>query len=69
MNKNLGPSVFCSELHIVEDIENYCFNRYFDYLEASGTYIREYLEENDWFTYTYDLRDYWAYRVTIKKIS
>ena len=40
----------------------------YDYLEASTTYIREYLEENDWFTYTYDLGDDWQHRVTIEKI-
>ncbi len=40
----------------------------FDYLEASTTYIREYLEENDWFTYTYDLGDNWEHRVTIEKV-
>lgn len=55
-------------LHIVEDVEDYYFDTYFDYLEASSTYIREYLEENDWFTYTYDLGDYWEHRVTVEKV-
>ena len=40
----------------------------FDIAEASEIYIREYLEENDWFTYTYDFGDKWAHRVTIEKI-
>lgn len=40
----------------------------YDYLEASSIYIREYLEENDWFTYTYDLGDDWQHRVTIEKV-
>jgi len=39
-----------------------------DFIEASSTYIREYLEGNDWFTYTYDLGDDWQHRVTIEKI-
>ncbi len=40
----------------------------YDYLEASETFIREYLEENDWFTYVYDLGDYWRHRVTVEKV-
>lgn len=40
----------------------------YDYLEASETFIREYLEENDWFTYIYDLGDDWQHRVTIEKV-
>jgi hypothetical protein len=40
----------------------------YDYIEASNTYIREYLEQNDWFTYSYDLGDQWQHRVTIEKI-
>lgn len=40
----------------------------FDTIEASKTYIREYLEDNDWFTYTYDMGDDWQHRVTIEKI-
>lgn len=40
----------------------------FDEIEASTTYISEYLEENEWFTYTYDLGDDWEHRVTIEKV-
>ena len=47
------------ELRIIEDADEFMDIGYgpYDYLEASTTYIREYLEENDWFTYTYDLGD------------
>ncbi len=56
-------------LRIAEDVEEFALDwGYFDYIEASTTYIREYLEENDWFTYTYDLGDQWDHRVTIEKI-
>ena len=40
----------------------------FDYIEASTTYIREFMEEEEWFTYTYDFGDHWKHRVTIEKI-
>lgn len=43
-------------------------NEPYDYIEASETYIREYLEENEWFAYTYNLGDGWQHRVTIEKI-
>lgn len=58
------------ELRIIENADEYMDIGYgpYDYLEASTTYIREYLEENDWFTYTYDLGDDWQHRVTIEKI-
>lgn len=56
------------ELHILEDADDATgFGRY-DSLEASTTYIREYLEENDWFTYIYDMGDYWQHRVTVEKV-
>lgn len=57
------------ELRITEDAEEYAGGYGpFDYLEASTTYIREYLEENEWFTYTYDLGDNWQHRVTVEKV-
>lgn len=56
------------ELRIMEGVEDYLQDYYFDYQEASETYIREYLEENDWFTYVYDLGDDWSHRVTVEKI-
>ena len=37
-------------------------------MEASDTFMREFLEENDWFTYTYDLGDDWQHRVTVEKV-
>ena len=40
----------------------------FDALEASETYINEYLESEKWFTYTYDFGDNWRHRVTIEKV-
>ncbi len=57
------------ELRVVEQAEEYEFSyEPFDYIEASTTFIREYLEKNDWFTYTYDLGDDWQHRVTVEKI-
>ena len=56
------------ELRIAEDAEEFDVGYGpYDYVEASSTYIREYLEENDWFTYTYDLGDEWQHRVTVEK--
>lgn len=55
-------------LHIFEDIDDFNFVNIYDFAEASGTYIREYMETNGWFTYTYDLGDCWDHRVTIEKI-
>lgn len=60
---------FHQELRIIEGADEYEIGYGpYDYLEASTTYIREYLEENNWFTYTYDLGDHWNHRVTIEKI-
>lgn len=57
------------EIRLVEEADEFDIGYGpFDYIEASTTYIREYLEENDWFTYTYDLGDDWQHRVTIEKI-
>lgn len=55
-------------LHIFEDIEDFESGDIYDYAESSRTYIREYMESNDWFTYTYDLGDCWNHRITIEKI-
>lgn len=55
------------QLNIIEGADDF-FDGAFDCIEASETYIREYLEENDWFTYTYDLGDDWQHRVTVEKI-
>ena len=60
---------YYQDLHIVEDADEFDIGYGpWDYMEASTTYIREYLEENDWFTYVYDLGDDWQHRVTIEKI-
>lgn len=40
----------------------------FDLLDSSKTYINEYMENQGWFTYTYDFGDDWQHRVTIEKI-
>ena len=56
------------ELHIMEDVDDFVGIGPWDYREAGTTYIREYLEENDWFTYTYDLGDCWDHRVTVEKV-
>lgn len=58
------------ELRIMDDMEEYEMDSYdkYDLAEASSTYIREYMEENDWFSYIYDFGDYWKHRVTVEKI-
>lgn len=58
------------EIRIVEDMDEYeviGFDKY-DMAEAESTYIREYMDENDWFTYTYDFGDGWEHRVTIEEV-
>jgi len=40
----------------------------FDLMDSSKTFINEYMEQQDWFTYTYDFGDDWQHRVTIEKI-
>ena len=57
------------ELRIMEDGDEFCMDYdSYDYMEASTTYIREFLEEEGWFTYTYDLGDNWEHRVTVEKV-
>lgn len=56
------------ELRIMEDVVDLDMIGPCDYLEASTTFIREFMEENDWFTYTYDLGDDWKHRVTIEQV-
>lgn len=56
------------ELRLVEKPEDSPNMTSFDYLDASKTFINEYLEENDWFTYTYDLENNWKHRVTVEQI-
>lgn len=57
------------EIRLVEEADEFDIGYGpFNYIEASTTYIIEYLEGNDWFTYTYDLGDDWQHRVTIEKI-
>ena len=58
------------ELRVTEDMEIYediGYDKY-DCVEASSTYISEYMENNGWFTYTYDFGDDWSHRVTIEKV-
>lgn len=55
------------ELRLIEGVDEFVGMGSFDYLEASTTFIREFMEENEWFTYTYDLGDDWQHRVTIEK--
>lgn len=58
------------EIRIAEDIDEYKVPGYdkYDVAEAESTYIREYMEGNDWFTYTYDFGDDWEHRVTIEEV-
>ncbi len=55
------------ELCVIEGAEEPELLGRYDNLEASTTLIREFMEENDWFTYTYDFGDDWQHRVTIEK--
>lgn len=56
-------------LRILEDSDEYFgFFGSYDCAEAKNTYIREYLEDNDWFYYIYDMGDCWQHRVTVEKI-
>jgi len=41
---------------------------FYDFAEASATFINEYMEKQEWFTYIYDLGDDWQHRVTIEKV-
>lgn len=56
------------QLHIFEGADEEPAFGMYDSLEASTTYIREYLEENDWFTYIYDMGYDWKHRVTVEKV-
>ncbi len=40
----------------------------YDLLDSSKTFINEYMEKQEWFTYTYDFGDDWQHRVTIENI-
>ncbi len=40
----------------------------YDLLDSANTFIDEFMESEDWFTYTYDLGDDWEHRVTIEKV-
>lgn len=40
----------------------------YDLLDSAKTYIDEFMESEEWFTYVYDFGDWWAHRVTIEKI-
>lgn len=40
----------------------------YDLLDSAQTFIDEFMESEDWFTYIYDLGDDWAHRVTIEKV-
>lgn len=56
------------KLIVLEGINDFADSFSYDYAEAGTMFIREYLEENEWFTYIYDLGDYWRHRVTVEKI-
>ena len=58
-----------SELCILEGADRFADGyKTYDSLEASNTYIREYLEDNEWFTYIYGTDGQWKHRVTVEKI-
>ena len=54
-------------LSILEDLEEYGYMQN-DCADASKTYIREYLEENEKFTYIYDFGDDWRHLVVVEKV-
>lgn len=58
------------QLRITEDNGDFEESGYgiYDFAEASTTFINEYIEQQEWFTYTYDLGDDWQHRVTIEKV-
>lgn len=58
------------KLRIMEDDGFDYFQAPWDYdlLDSAKTFIDEFMESEDWFTYTYDLGDDWAHRVTIEKV-
>ena len=56
------------QLRISEDVDEFVGWGDNDYLEASTTFIREFLEENKNFNYTYDFGDNWEHKVTVEKI-
>ena len=57
------------QLRLMEDCEDQAasFSEW-DYQEARTTYIREYLEQNGWFSYVYDMGDFWEHRVTVETV-
>lgn len=77
LNKAMGWSgchlfemeFYHEKIRVVEgsDEFGYSWGEYQD-LEASTTFIREFLEDNKWFNYIYDFGDYWQHRVTVEKI-
>jgi len=61
---------FHLQLRLMEDngdIEEYVYDMY-DFAEAAITYMNEYMEMEEWFTYIHDVNDVWQHRVTIEKI-
>ena len=60
-----------SQIRVEEETEDSnCFGSFdgYDVAEASTSYINEYMENEEWFTYTYDFGDDWEHRVTIEKV-
>ena len=59
---------FNQQVRISEEADEFDGWGDYDYLEASTTFIREFLEDNKNFTYTYDFGDNWEHKVTVEKI-
>ncbi|HHT87707.1 MAG TPA: hypothetical protein GX002_01660 [Clostridiales bacterium] len=57
-------------LELKEDDELFDFVPFGEYslLDSSRTYIDEYMEKQNLFTYTYDIGDKWTHRVTIENV-
>ncbi len=58
------------KLYLLEDDGWGYFEAPWDYdlADASQTFVDEFMENEAWFTYTYDLGDDWSHRVTIEKV-
>lgn len=52
-------------VHIEEPFEDDCM---FDALDATEVIIDDFLDNAEWFSYVYDLGDWWDHRVTVEKI-
>ncbi|MDL2212022.1 plasmid pRiA4b ORF-3 family protein [Erysipelotrichaceae bacterium OttesenSCG-928-M19] len=55
-------------LRIEEKSDDDEFSFGYEVLAANETYINEFIENNEWFSYTYDFGDDWQHRINVEKI-